>query len=159
MGSVPRSGRFAGRGRGNPVQYSCLENPMDRGAWQATVHRVTKSRTRLKPLNTQATIKGIETLLKYSRFWFCLASEILPDAVTQYHHATQGDQPPRLLRTCPGLSTETSASQDGQLMITPQPPPLPFPQFHVGTYFGKADFLVLLPNPYALAVCQREEKW
>ena len=82
MGSIPRSGRFPGRGRGNPLQYSCLENPMDRGAWQATVHRVTKSRTQLKPLSTQATIKGIETLLKYSRFWFCLASEILPDAVT-----------------------------------------------------------------------------
>ena len=36
-----------GEGNGNPLQYSCLENPMDRGAWQATVHRVTKSRTRL----------------------------------------------------------------------------------------------------------------
>ena len=37
-----------GGGHGNPLQYSCLENPMDRGAWQATVHRVTKSQTRLK---------------------------------------------------------------------------------------------------------------
>ena len=37
-----------------PHQYSCLENPMDRGAWQATVHRVTKSWTRLKQLSTQA---------------------------------------------------------------------------------------------------------
>ena len=36
-----------GGGNGNPLQYSCLENPMDRGAWQATVHRVTKSRTPL----------------------------------------------------------------------------------------------------------------
>ena len=36
-----------GEGNGNPLQYSCLENPMDRGAWQATVHRVAKSRTRL----------------------------------------------------------------------------------------------------------------
>ena len=35
-------------GRGNPLQYSCLENPMGRGAWWATVHRVTQSRTRLK---------------------------------------------------------------------------------------------------------------
>ena len=37
---------------GNPLQYSCLENPMDRGAWQAMVHRVPKSRTRLKRLST-----------------------------------------------------------------------------------------------------------
>ena len=43
MGSIPRSGRSPGGGRGNPLQYSCLENPMDRGAWRATVHRVTKS--------------------------------------------------------------------------------------------------------------------
>ena len=42
-------------------------------------------------------------------------------------------------------------------MITPQPPPLPFPQFHVGTYFGKADFLVLLPNPYALGKLSTKE--
>ena len=46
-GSIPGSGRSPGEGNGNPLQYSCLENPMDRGAWQATVHGVTKSRTRL----------------------------------------------------------------------------------------------------------------
>ena len=45
MGLVPGSGRFPGGGHGNPLQYSCLENPMDRGAWQATVHGVTKSQT------------------------------------------------------------------------------------------------------------------
>ena len=37
-GSIPASGRFPGGGNGNPIQYSCLENPMDRGAWRATVH-------------------------------------------------------------------------------------------------------------------------
>ena len=47
-GSVPGLGRSPGGGNGNPPQYSCLENPMDRGPWQATVHGVTKSRTRLK---------------------------------------------------------------------------------------------------------------
>ena len=46
-GSVPKSGRYPGGGHGNPLQYSCLENPMDRGAWRATVHGVTKSRTQL----------------------------------------------------------------------------------------------------------------
>ena len=45
LGSIPGSGRSPGEGNGNPPQYSCLENPMDRGAWCATVHRVAKSRT------------------------------------------------------------------------------------------------------------------
>ena len=46
-GSIPGSGRSPGEGNGYPLHYSCLENPMDRGAWQATVHRVAKSWTRL----------------------------------------------------------------------------------------------------------------
>ena len=45
---IPESGRFTGGGHGNPVQYSCLEIPMDRGAWQAIVRGVTKCQTRLK---------------------------------------------------------------------------------------------------------------
>ena len=44
MGSVSGSGRTSGGGHGNPLQYSCLENPMDRGAWRATVHRVERVR-------------------------------------------------------------------------------------------------------------------
>ena len=47
LGSIPGSGRSPGEGNGNPFQYSCLENPMDGGAWRATVHGVAKSRTRL----------------------------------------------------------------------------------------------------------------
>ena len=43
LGSISVSGRFPGEGYGNPLQYSCLENPMDGGAWQTTVHGVTKS--------------------------------------------------------------------------------------------------------------------
>ena len=46
-GSIPGWGRSPGEGNGSPFQYSCLENPMDRGAWWVTVHGVTKSRTRL----------------------------------------------------------------------------------------------------------------
>jgi len=42
-GSIPGSGRPPGEGNGNPLQYSCLENPMDRGAWWATVHGVAKT--------------------------------------------------------------------------------------------------------------------
>ena len=48
MASILGLGRFSGEGNGNPLQYSCLENPMDRGAWQAAVHGVTKSQTRLR---------------------------------------------------------------------------------------------------------------
>ena len=44
---IPESGRSLGGGHGNPLQYSCQENPMDRGAWRATVHGVTKSQTQL----------------------------------------------------------------------------------------------------------------
>ena len=51
-GSIPGSGRSPGRGHGNPLQYSCLGNPIDRGAWQATVHGVANSWTRLKRLST-----------------------------------------------------------------------------------------------------------
>ena len=51
-GSIPESGRTPGEGNGNPLQYACLENSMNREAWQATVHGVTKSRTQLKQLST-----------------------------------------------------------------------------------------------------------
>ena len=47
LGSITGSGRSPGEGNGNPLQYSCLENPMDRGAWQATVHEVSKSQIQL----------------------------------------------------------------------------------------------------------------
>ena len=50
LGSIPGSGRSSGEGNGNTLQHSCLENPMDGGAWWATVHGVTKSRTRLSDL-------------------------------------------------------------------------------------------------------------
>ena len=45
VGSIPGSGRSPGGGHDNPLQYSCLENPMNRGAWWVTVHRVAKSQT------------------------------------------------------------------------------------------------------------------
>ena len=52
VGFIPGSGRSPGGGHANPLQYSCLENPMDRGAWQARVHRAAKSWTQLKQLST-----------------------------------------------------------------------------------------------------------
>ena len=48
LGSIPRSGKSPGEGHGHPLQYSCLENATDRGAWQATVHGDAKSQTQLK---------------------------------------------------------------------------------------------------------------
>ena len=50
LGSIPGLGRSPGEGNGYPLQYSCLENPMDGAAWRATVHGVAKSRTRLSDL-------------------------------------------------------------------------------------------------------------
>ena len=50
-GSIPGLGRSSGEGHVSPLQYSCLENPMDRGAWQATVHRLPMSLTCLKQLS------------------------------------------------------------------------------------------------------------
>ena len=52
LGSIPGLGRSPGEGNGNPLQYSCLENPMDQGAWWATVHGVTKSWTRLSDFSS-----------------------------------------------------------------------------------------------------------
>ena len=52
VGLTPGAGRSPGRGHGNPLQYSCLENPTDREAWWATVHSVAKSWTQLKQLST-----------------------------------------------------------------------------------------------------------
>ena len=60
-GLISASGRSPGVGSGNPLQHSCLENPIDRGAWQATVHGVAKSQTWLKRLNTHTymTLSGV----------------------------------------------------------------------------------------------------
>ena len=52
VGSIPGSGRSLGEGNGNPLQYSCLGNPMDRGALWAIVHRVTKSQTQFRDKTT-----------------------------------------------------------------------------------------------------------
>ena len=57
-GSIPGLGRSPGEGNGNPLQYSCLKNPMDGGAWWATVHRVAKSQTRLSDFTFTRTGKS-----------------------------------------------------------------------------------------------------
>ena len=59
LGLIPGLGRSPGEGNGNPLQYSCLENPMDGGAWWATVHGVAKSRTRLSDFTFFLSLKLI----------------------------------------------------------------------------------------------------
>ena len=71
--SIPGSGRYPGGGHGIPFQYSCLENPMDRGAWWATVHRVTRSWTWLKQLSTHARRNETRS---YVEMWKDLQSTI-----------------------------------------------------------------------------------
>ena len=56
VGLIPGSGRSSGGGHGNPLHYSCLENPMHRGAWWATVHRIAKSQMQLKVFSTHTCI-------------------------------------------------------------------------------------------------------
>ena len=62
-GLIPGSGRSPEGGLGNPLQHSCLENPMDRGAWRAAVHGVAQSWTQLKPLGIQARLAPYSSAL------------------------------------------------------------------------------------------------
>ena len=64
-GSTRGSGRSPGGGCGNPLRYSCLKNPRDRGAWWAAVHRVTKKQTRLKSLSTACRELSIASSVKH----------------------------------------------------------------------------------------------
>ena len=61
-GSTPRLGRSPGGGHGIPLQYSCLENPTDWGAWWATIHRMVNSQTRLKQLSTHTGCTFVDVL-------------------------------------------------------------------------------------------------
>ena len=61
MGQIPRLGRYPGEGHDNSLNCSCLENPMDRGAWWATAHRVTKNWTQGKLLSMHTTTDSVTT--------------------------------------------------------------------------------------------------
>ena len=67
LGSIPGSVRFPGEGNGNPLQYSCLENPTDGGAWQVTVHGVAKSQTRLSDFTFTLYLIRMIRLLKNNK--------------------------------------------------------------------------------------------
>ena len=90
LGSIPGSGRVPGGGNGNPLQYSCLENPMVGGAWQATAHGVAKSRTRLSNFTTPNSLLGQEArpsgTLKGPSAVLCPQSQSLCWAIFQQHN-------------------------------------------------------------------------
>ena len=79
VGLIPGSGRSPGGGHGNPLQYSCLENPMDRAAWRARVHWVSKSQTWLKQLSTltQLSQRSVKQHLKSKHLLSCEWPNIL----------------------------------------------------------------------------------
>ena len=68
-GDIRDAGPIPGGGHGNPLQYSFLENPIDRGAWPATVHRVAKSQTQLKQLSLGSNLLKC-CLFFFFMFWF-----------------------------------------------------------------------------------------
>ena len=76
-GSISGLGRAPGDGNGNPLQYSCLGNPMDRGAWRATVHRVAKSWTPLKWLSMQMSFTTSNPEERWLNCCVCLISLVL----------------------------------------------------------------------------------
>ena len=75
--SIPGLGRCPGEGNGNPLQYSCLGNPMGRGGWQATVHEVAKSRTGLTAEHTQAHTHNVQSPFQSFRYF-------LPNGLGKY---------------------------------------------------------------------------
>ena len=72
LGSIPGLGRSPGEGNGNQLQYSCLENPMDRGAWWAILHRVAKSRTRLRDFTMSHCLDSVSSVQFSSVAQSCL---------------------------------------------------------------------------------------
>ena len=98
-GLVLRLGRSPGEGHGNPLQYSCLENPMDRRAWQAMVHRIAKSQTQLKRLSTQ----HICTPYHGSHPSALLSSVCLPICSTK---SIRTDTPPSFFISAPHAHSE-----------------------------------------------------
>ena len=69
LDSISGLGRSLGGGNGNPLQYSCLGNPMDRGAWRATVHRVAQSQTRLKQLSSPNSLSPPSSCIEVPSAW------------------------------------------------------------------------------------------
>ena len=116
MGSIPESGRPSGEGHGNPLQYSCLVNPVDRGAWWSMVHMVAKSWTLLKLLSTHSSVQ-------FSR-------SVVSDSLQP--HESQHARPPCPSQT-PGVHSNVhrvgDAIQPSHPLSSPSPP-APNPSQH-----------------------------
>ena len=116
VGLIPGLGRFPGGGHGNPLQYSCLVNPVDRGAWWSMVHMVAKSRTLLKLLSTHSSVQ-------FSR-------SVVSDSLQP--HESQHARPPCPSQT-PGVHSNVhrvgDAIQPSHPLSSPSPP-APNPSQH-----------------------------
>ena len=83
LDSIPGLGQSPGGGHGNPLQYSCLKNPMDEGAWRAVVHRVAKGQTRLKHLSMHILMQVLQKSSVRQReggFWVFWTPQITSNA-------------------------------------------------------------------------------
>ena len=88
VGLVSGLGRSPGGEHGNPLQYSCLENPMDRGAWRAIIHRVAKSWARLKRLSTHSRVE--DKKLRTSEAGGCSPRDGHPQSTITVDHTARG---------------------------------------------------------------------
>ena len=84
-GSIPGSGRSPGEGNGNPFQCSCLENPMDRGVWRATVHGAAKSWTQLKRLSMHINTHTLPYTITYTHACTCMYTHTYIHTHTHKH--------------------------------------------------------------------------
>ena len=100
VGSIPGLGRFPGEGNGNPFQYSCLENSMDRGAWQAIVNGFTRRWISLSDWTTLIKYKMLSSMVLLSPFFFQLTLHSLWCRA----HWWSSEDPYRLLEPTPWLS-------------------------------------------------------
>ena len=134
-GSVPGSGISSGGQHGNSLQYSCLENPKDRGAKQAIVHGVAKSRTGLKQLSMHTcTIENTLCIdLKPSQF--CSVTQSCPTPYDPMNHSTSGlpvhHQLPEFTQT--HVHQVGDAIQPSHPLLSPSPP-APNPSQHQGLF-------------------------
>ena len=113
---IPGSGQYPGEGNGSPLQYSCLENPMDRGAWWATVHGVAKSRTRLSDFTFTSLSPPQRSSSKHSHAGHRVSTDEFERDTTQ--SVFSGNKGPSSLQTG-GLEDKASACNAGDLGSIP----------------------------------------
>ena len=89
LGSIPVLGRSPGEGNGIPLQYSCLENPMDRGGWEATVHGVAKSQPQLSDFTFFSFFHSRDEVTLASRSCVSISCSVASDSATAWTVASQ----------------------------------------------------------------------